>query len=109
MSLPAGLMPTSTTSLANMGLNSMGSGGSSGGFNFGDANSIVGTVGGIVSLADMINNWGLAKKATELNMSNIRQQMAQSEEAFNRSVARQDRSLANVQDSSARSLAQYGG
>lgn len=100
-------------SLATMGLNTIGTGGSSGvsanGYSFGDPNSLMGTIGGVVSLADMINNWGLAKKATELNMKNLRQQMAQSGEAFERSVARQDRSLANVQDSSARSLAQYGG
>lgn len=102
-----------SSSLANMGLASSGIGQvqapTSSGFGLNDANSVMGTIGGIVSLADMINNWGLAKKATELNMKNIRQQMSQSEEAFNRSVARQDRSLANVQDSSARSLAMYGG
>ncbi|WAK44652.1 hypothetical protein vBAmePPT11V19_00026 [Alteromonas phage vB_AmeP_PT11-V19] len=64
---------------------------------------------GVVSLADMLNNWGVAKDAMKTNMANVRQQMSQSQEAFDRSVARQDRSRAAVEESAAKSLALQGG
>lgn len=64
---------------------------------------------GAVSLADMLNNWGVAKKVANTNIANTRQQMQQSREAFDRAKARQDRTKANLDDGAARSLALYGG
>lgn len=63
-----------------------------------------------MSLASMLDNWGLAKKAAKTNIANVQQQMGQSKEAFDRSKARQDRTLAAI--NSANSLANqnvYGG
>ena len=67
-----------------------------------NAGDVVGLAGGVLSLADMLNNWGMGKKMMKTNMANINQQMAQSQEAFDRSKARQDRSLAAVQDANQR-------
>lgn len=52
----------------------------------------VGAVGGIVSLANMLNNWGVYKDAMKTNIKSVEQNMAQSREAFRRDKARQDRS-----------------
>ncbi len=89
---------------------SKGVGGTGGGgsfFNSGNsfmqnAGDAVGLAGGVLSLADMLNNWGMGKKMMKTNMANINQQMTQSQEAFDRSKARQDRSLAAVQDANQR-------
>jgi hypothetical protein len=47
-------------------------------------------VGSGVSLVGMLQNMKDARKNNKLNRSNIRQQMSQSETAFNRAVERQD-------------------
>lgn len=92
-----------------------GVGGAGGFFNAGNsfmqnAGDVVGLAGGVLSLADMLNNWGMGKKMMKTNMANINQQMAQSQEAFDRSKARQDRSLAAVQDANERARkTQQGG
>ena len=73
-----------------------------------NAGQALGLAGGVMSLADMLNNWGVAKDAMKTNMSNIRQQMDQSKTAFDRSVQRQDRSLAavNAAEEEAKSIRQ---
>lgn len=65
---------------------------------------VMGLAGAGIGLADMLNNWGMQKKAMNLNMDSVRQTMGNNQEAFDRSKGRQDRSLAAV--NSANSLAQ---
>lgn len=67
------------------------------GMSFFDNNSFVGNIGqGLnlvgsgVSLVGMLQNMRDARKNNSINRSNIRQQMDQSETAFNRAVERQD-------------------
>lgn len=79
------------------------------GFNMSDLSGYMGLATGALSLADMLNNWGMAKKVAKTNIANTRQQMAQSQEAFDRSVERQDRTRANIEDANQRSLAIHGG
>lgn len=67
----------------------------------------VGLAGGVLSLADMLNNWGMQKDAMKLNMANVRQQMGNNQEAFDRSKARQDQTSAEVQRVHDSSLAFY--
>lgn len=59
-------------------------------------NQGLGAVGSIVSLADALNNFGMQKKLLKSNKQALDQQRKQSKVAFDRNVARQDRSLAAV-------------
>jgi len=62
-----------------------------------NAGQALGLVGGVASLADLLNNWGVAKKATETNIANVKQQMGNNQKAFDRSVLRQDNTLNAIQ------------
>ncbi len=82
--------------LGTLGNSTQGGNSLAGGF-FKSGNSFMdntgqalGLAGGVASLADMLNNWGVAKKAMNTNMANVRQQMGQSRQAFDRSIERQD-------------------
>jgi hypothetical protein len=55
-----------------------------------NAGQSLGLAGGVASLASILDNWGVGKKAMNLNMDNMRQQMSQNKTAFDRSVERQD-------------------
>jgi hypothetical protein len=75
-----------------------------------NAGQAVGLAGGVASLASILDNWGVGKKAMNLNMDNMRQQMSQNKTAFDRSVARQDGTslaIANANEA-ARNVKQEG-
>lgn len=103
--------PAADPSLANLAGNNIGGPGTSGSGmpfftegnsmmqNFGEG---IGLAGATLSLADMLNNWGMGKKMMKTNIANVNQQMTNNQEAFDRSKARQDRSLAAVNDANER-------
>lgn len=72
------------------------------GFSFDGLNQGLNTFGSLASLAMMMKNMGEQRKNYRLNRSNIRQQMDQSKTAFDRSIARQNSSLAEVAERDAR-------
>lgn len=56
-----------------------------------NAGQALGLAGGVASLADMFNNWGMQKKAMNLNMDSVSQAMGNRQTAFDDRVT----SLAN--------------
>ena len=93
--------------------NSLAQGGGGGFFTqgnstLGNIGEGLGVAGGIASLASVLDNWGVAKDAMKLNMANVRQQMGNNQEAFDRSKGRQDRSLAAVNSANDRAQAIQG-
>ncbi len=67
-------------------------------------NQSFGLIGSGLSLASMLSNWGEAKKTNRLNRQALRQEMDQSQQAFDRNVARQDRTRANIEDANRRAM-----
>lgn len=61
-----------------------------------NVNSGMNLVGSGVSLVGMLQNMRDARKNNSLNRNNIRQQMDQSETAFNRDVARQNSTMEGI-------------
>lgn len=81
-------------SLGSAGAGGLGSGGTpffNGGSVMGNIGQGMNLVGSGVSLVGMLQGMRDARKNNRLNRRNIKQQMNQAETAFNRDVARQDR------------------
>lgn len=61
----------------------------------------VNLAGGALSLAQMIQGLGQSRKAFDLNRKNLKEQMSQRRTAFDRSLARQDRTTAAIDSANA--------